>query len=264
MPLLHADPVRHTVAITVLAALQRPEAPSNGTKMITVRDCGELRGATLQVQGWPMIVSALPAELAPAVADVLAERDPDLLGASGPLPEADAFAAAWQARTGRRRRAGMDQRLFALETLTPPTGVPGAPRVATLDDVELVTKWRYEFSEAALPAGWPRADHEAVARQIRSGQANVLWELDGTPVSLATATVPSAGMSRIGPVWTPPERRGHGFGSAATAAAAQWALGAGAEHVLLFTDLANPVSNAIYPRVGFRPVYDAVEFAFER
>jgi len=52
-------------------------------------------------------------------------------------------------------------------------------------------------------------------------------------------------------------RRGYG-------AAASWALQAGAEHVVLITDLSNPISNAIYPRIGFRPVYDAVEIAFDR
>lgn len=34
--------------------------------------------------------------------------------------------------------------------------------------------------------------------------------------------------------------------------------GAGARSVVLHTDLANPVSNAIYPRLGFRPVHDVL------
>jgi predicted GNAT family acetyltransferase len=69
-------------------------------------------------------------------------------------------------------------------------------------------------------------------------------------------------MTRIGPVYTPPEQRGHGYGTAVTAAATAWALGAGAREVCLFTDLANPVSNAIYPRVGYRPLLDACELTF--
>jgi predicted GNAT family acetyltransferase len=68
-------------------------------------------------------------------------------------------------------------------------------------------------------------------------------------------------MTRLGPVYTPPERRGHRYGSAATAAATQWALDAGARHVVLFTDLANPVSNSIYPRLGYRLVHDDVQLA---
>jgi predicted GNAT family acetyltransferase len=69
-------------------------------------------------------------------------------------------------------------------------------------------------------------------------------------------------MSRIAPVFTLPQHRGHGYGSAVTAAAAGWARLAGARHVVLFTDLANRITNVIYPRIGFRPAHDAVEFAF--
>jgi predicted GNAT family acetyltransferase len=71
-------------------------------------------------------------------------------------------------------------------------------------------------------------------------------------------------MSRIGPVYTPPEHRGRGYAAAVTAAAARWALGSGARHVLLYTDLANPTTNRLYPRLGFRPRYDALELRFVR
>jgi GNAT superfamily N-acetyltransferase len=262
--LLQADPVRHTVALTILAVRQQPDPPQDINHLITLHEDGEVRGAALQVTGWPLIVSALPGRFAPAVAGVLAERDPDLTGASGPVADADAFADAWLARTGRRRSNGMNQRLFALQTLTPPVGVPGAPRVATLDDLELLTAWWADFTEAAIPEDWPRPGPEAIARQVSAGQGNVLWEVDGVPVALASASLPAAGMSRIGPVWTPPRHRNRGFGSAATAAASRWARDAGAEHVVLFTDLSNPVSNKIYPSIGYRPVFDVVEFTFRR
>ena len=264
MPMLRADPVRHTVAITVLAARMRPDAPRDVTHMITVKEQGRVAGAALQVSGWSMIVSALPPRFAAPLAELLSERGPQPNGVSGPRPEAEAFAEAWRARTGQGRRDAMGQRLFALETLRPPDGVPGTSRPATVADIELLTDWRNDFADEALPPSWPRAGADAVAASIRAGHGYVLWEVDGEPVSMAVASAPVAGMSRIGPVWTPPPHRNRGFGSAATAAASRWALDAGAEHVVLFTDLANPVSNAIYPRIGYRPRYDAVEFAFDR
>ena len=64
--------------------------------------------------------------------------------------------------------------------------------------------------------------------------------------------------------WTglhPTHRRGHGYGSAVTAAAAAWVL-RGADEVVLFTDLANPVSNVVYQRIGFRPVSDSARISF--
>ena len=69
-------------------------------------------------------------------------------------------------------------------------------------------------------------------------------------------------MSRVGPVYTPPALRGRGYGSAVTAAVSAWARDAGADHVLLFTDLANPTSNSIYQKIGYRPVHDTCELEF--
>jgi predicted GNAT family acetyltransferase len=61
-------------------------------------------------------------------------------------------------------------------------------------------------------------------------------------------------MARIAPVYTPPEQRGKGYGGAVTVAMSQAAREAGAREVVLFTDLANPTSNALYQRLGYRPV----------
>ena len=47
-----------------------------------------------------------------------------------------------------------------------------------------------------------------------------------------------------------------------TAAVSQAALGAGVREVVLYTDLANPTSNALYQRLGYRPVEDRVIFSF--
>lgn len=69
-------------------------------------------------------------------------------------------------------------------------------------------------------------------------------------------------MVRVGPVYTPPRWRGHGYASAVTAEVSRGALVAGAEEVLLYTDLANPVSNSVYKRIGYREVEDRIVLSF--
>jgi predicted GNAT family acetyltransferase len=49
-----------------------------------------------------------------------------------------------------------------------------------------------------------------------------------------------------------------------TAAVSQAALDAGAAEVVLYTDLANPTSNSLYQRLGYRPVEDRVVLRFHR
>jgi hypothetical protein len=68
---------------------------------------------------------------------------------------------------------------------------------------------------------------------------------------------------RIGPVYTPPEHRRRGYGSAVTAAVTAEQLAAGRTFCFLYTDLANPTSNKIYTEIGYELVCDAIDYAFE-
>lgn len=263
--LFDADPVRHTLAHTGLdrmrAGTLRPEL------LLTVGRRGEVIGAVLRGQGRPLVVSGMPVTCASAVDAVAARTDPQPPGAIGPVREVQAHLAAHVARTGRDAAVVKRLRLFRLVTLVTPVTVPGRARRATEVDAELLARWQGEFDTEAF--GRPRTEPDpAAAAQLRearaAGAGYLIWERAGEPVAYAAARRPISGMSRIGPVYTAAEQRGRGYGSAVTAAAAAWARGAGAREVVLFTDLANPTSNAIYPRIGFRPVGDGLEVAYGR
>ncbi|MDQ4103536.1 MAG: N-acetyltransferase [Actinomycetota bacterium] len=275
-PLLEADPVRHTIALTALTRLSRvPDPGAEPPVLVSIHREGVLVGAAVCTPPYPLIAGGLPAECAAGVADMLGLRYPELPGVIGPRREAEPFARCWSARTGASVQKWMAQRLFALRRLSLPDGVPGAVRRADASDLELLARWREEFADEAT--GGMRG-HGTALQQVKDslavGDAALLWEVGGQPVAWASASAPAAGMSRIGPVYTPLPYRGSGYGSAVTAAAAGWARQAGAKHVVLFTpkgcesssaspyDLANPISNLIYPRIGFRPVHDAVELVF--
>jgi predicted GNAT family acetyltransferase len=73
---------------------------------------------------------------------------------------------------------------------------------------------------------------------------------------MASLTRQVACVCRVGSVYTPPQRRQRGYGGAVTSAVSRQALAEGAAEVLLYTDLANPTSNALYQRLGYRPVCD--------
>ena len=255
-PLLAADPVRHTVALTALDGLLRGEPAET---LVTVDEDGELVGAALRAAG-RRVVLAVPVRAAAPLAELLATADAELPGAFGAVDVVEAFAAAWTAGTGGEIGGTVTQRLFVLGELVEPVGVAGGARHACDADAELVARWRAAFAAEALheqpetPAGKPEPVDPGV----------LVWELRGVPVALACARAPQAGMSRIGPVYTPPEQRGHGYAPAVTAAATRFARQAGATDVVLFTDLSNPVSNRIYPRLGFRPVGDYREVALAR
>jgi predicted GNAT family acetyltransferase len=179
---------------------------------------------------------------------------------SGGKAAVRAFAAAWCSATGRRSAVQVDELLHRLVELVPPSPAPaGLARAARVAERELLIGWFEDFgAEIAVDF---HTSPDAVDRRIADGTLHV-WEDAGRPVAFAGRSPVVAGMSRIGPVFTPPGLRGRGYAGAVTAAASAYALAQGAAEVLLYTDLANPTSNSIYRKLGYRPVEDCLAVTF--
>lgn len=262
-PLLAADPVRWTVLAVSVGRARRGGGRSQGVLFFVVED-HESGAVVAAGQHWPPhriglhgVASDIGDAAGAAVAGLIHSLGRSPAGVAGRREAAYGFARTWREATGEGARLTRSQRLHALDSLVPPLGVDGAARPAAEADVALVGKWMDAF-QAEIGDVTVRGADWAGERLPRV----TLWEAGGRPVSLAAHSVPAAGVSRIGPVYTPAESRGHGYGSAVTAAATQAALADGASGVCLYTDLANPVSNAIYARLGYIPVGDEVELTF--
>jgi RimJ/RimL family protein N-acetyltransferase len=251
LPFYAADPARHTIALTMLDGLLRAGLPP--ATAMTLHGGDALVGAVLRREDRGLLVSGLPPRYAGAVAEALAGTE--LPGAVGPVAEVEAFADVWTAPVRHR----FDQRLFALDTLVPPVGVPGAARPAVPGDAALLGAWRAAFT---AETGVAQVSAAHAPPEVAIGPGEWVWHVDGVSVAQATARPVIAGMSRIGPVYTPPEHRRHGYGAAVTVAASRWALDSGARCVVLFTDARNPTTNALYPRLGYRYRHDAVMVEF--
>jgi predicted GNAT family acetyltransferase len=64
-------------------------------------------------------------------------------------------------------------------------------------------------------------------------------------------------------VYTPPYERRKGYASSIVAQISQLALDKGFTKCALYTDLANPTSNNIYQKIGYRPICDSLQIKFE-
>ena len=236
------DPVRHTVLGTIRTILRAGEGDGWCARS----------GAALAVRSSPVTPVAVTSgwdDVGPLVAELAAL--PSITAITGPVDAASPIASRLARRIGATTQR-MATRLFRLDELAVPD-VAGTTRVATGSDRPLLREWYAAFGEEARDS--VAGSDEAVDHMLAWGQA-WLWTDDaGQPVSLAARRAPNAGSARVGPVYTPPAHRGHGYGSAVTAAATADVLADGAIPVL-FTDLANPTSNKIYQRLGYRPVGD--------
>lgn len=255
-PLLAVDPVKHTVVLTATAR----DLP--GALMITLHDKGNVIGAAIRSMAYPLVVTGVPPIAAEFAAKTVHDLMPDLPAITGAETEAKAFADAWTALTGKSATQTMATRLFKLGTLRPPQ-IEGTYREATENDLPLLIDWIDKFMTETLPPPASPAPADSVAKAtLEDGSFALFWEVDNAPVALAAARGPVSGMSRIAPVYTPPSHRGHGYASAATAAATQLALDRGSDQILIYTDLANPTTNHIYPAIGYEPISDSSEYRF--
>jgi predicted GNAT family acetyltransferase len=181
------------------------------------------------------------------LAEVLRERVP---GLSGPADAMQALAQAWRA-VGGQAAVVSRRKLFRLAELRPPQPpAAGRPRMAGPADRALLAEWLATF---AVEVGDVMPDPARVVDRRLENGGLLLWEVDGVPVSLAGITRPVAGVARVAPVYTPAALRGRGYAAAVTAEISRRALEEGLA-VVLFTDVANPTSNALYQRLGYRPV----------
>jgi uncharacterized protein len=266
-PLLLADEARHNL-ILGLAGNAR-DGLYDDFRLWLVRDGGEPVGAALQTPPYNLIL-ARPQSPEALAALVEAVTTDELSGVVGSMPEVGEFAEARSRQTGVPARTNMRQGIYALERVTPPSNVSGSARVATEGDRELALRWWIEFADEVLHRGGPGRDRaeEMIDHRLSSQTAGILlWEKDGDPVSTAGWGGATPNGIRIGPVYTPPEFRGRGYATALTAELSQRLLdgrlfAGGRRFCFLYTDLANPTSNAIYERIGYRRVAESAEIAF--
>lgn len=255
---LHADPVRHTTALSLLDAARRDPVGSPLQDLL-VLDAADGPQVLLRTPTRPLVATALtPAGVDEVAAHLSTHPSP---GVTAEAEVAEALLGA----TGLLAQGRTDLRLFRLGTLVPPVGVVGRARPVDGDDPAARTRVGAALDRVAAEAATHLSDGSGAAfvgALAARGHALLEWWVDGEPVALACTRAPVAGAARTGPVWTDPGRRGHGHGAAVTAAAAGHALARGAVEVCLYTDLANPVSNRVYPRVGFVAVRDHRELAW--
>lgn len=217
---------------------------------------GSVAGYAFRTPPHKLGVSALPpAAVGPLVADVASTYD-TLPAVLGPERTAHAVADAWVGLRGGATAPVMRLRIHALGELRTDLPEPsGRMRPGSADDLDRTVSWLERF---ASETGIPDTDPTAQARTLIDQDRLRLWDDDGV-VSMAARAGVTRTAVRVGYVYTPAEARGKGYATALVAALTREVLESGRRSAFLYTDLANPTSNAIYARIGYVPVCDVVD-----
>jgi len=259
---MSSDPFSTNVIGVQLAGVLGGSRPQ-GTDDVwpAVLDHDHVVGAAMHTPPFPVFVSRMPAAAAAQLAEALLDAVRTVPGVNGESTAGTAFADAWSARTGVYSWLQTSMRMYRLGELQDPTAF-GTAAAASPEDAHLVRTWLGDFHAEATPDE-PTDDLTAIAERRIAASELYLWRDGGRVVSLAGHSAPANGVARVGPVYTPPRERRRGYGAAVTAAASRAALDARATHVVLYTDLANRTSNAVYQSIGYLADHDAQERRFQ-
>ena len=265
-PLLERDEARNQLPLGIAGTLMaRPDA-YDVVHYWVVREGNEPVAAAVRTEpfnlvlGDPLSEAALGSLLEAVVTD-----DPEVPGIVGNLPFVEPAAERLAAASGRSAERILSQGVYGLTAVRDVARATGGARAATTEDRAQILAWVRAFADEAIPdpeEAFRRMERNLESRFGREGGGFWLWQDRGEPVSLSGFSGPTPTGIRIGPVYTPPEHRKHGYATTLVADLSAWLLEQGHRACFLYTDLANPTSNRIYVEIGYERVCDAMEFTF--
>ena len=253
---LAAEPVLHNVILTLLHA--RVAHPEPGRYWVA----SEGESAVGVVFQSPATFTATLTPMGPAavaaMVEAIVDAEIDLPGVMGDATAASRFAGQWTERRKAAASPHEGQRIYELGELHTGLTATGRLRNATMSDRDLIVGWLRGFQADTDEHG--SDPEQLVDARLPEGQYWI-WE-DGEAVSMASGSPPIEGVSRIGAVYTPPERRNRGYAEGCVRELSRH-LQAEGLRCMLYTDLSNPTSNSIYRRIGYRAVAEVLRYRFD-
>jgi GNAT superfamily N-acetyltransferase len=227
--------------------------------LLTVQDGERVELVGVQTLKTKMLVTRGSDEAAGCLGDGLAQGHWAGREIIGIAPSITTLAERYSRRTGLPSRLAVRLRTFQLTKVVWPAVVAGSMRLCEAADQHLLARFLDAF---AADVGLPRGENGLdFAARLIEGRRIVFW-VDREPVAMAGWAGRTPNGIRINSVYTPPEFRGRGYASNLVARLTQRMLDEGRRFCFLHTDLANPTSNSIYQKVGYRPVCDSEKWEF--
>jgi GNAT superfamily N-acetyltransferase len=208
---------------------------------------------------YPATLTPMEPRVVSAMVDAIAEAGVTLPGVNGDAATAAGFAGQWSERSKSAVTPFQGIRLYELLDVGEAPRMEGHLRQAGPEDRSLMIRWTRAFQDEI---GESADDTETrVDRGLAAGQLWV-WDKKRETMSMAVSREPTPGVVRISGVYTPPEKRNHGYAAACVHALSVHLRRSG-YRCILYTDLGNPTSNSIYRRIGYRAIVEALRYRFD-
>ncbi|MCL2181701.1 MAG: hypothetical protein FWB83_11320 [Treponema sp.] len=175
----------------------------------------------------------------------------------------ECFAKYYSKATGRKFNIHTEMRIHELEKVNLQIPNIGVLRLARESDMSFLPYWIESFNSDCFGRTIAlNPDPDYYLYHIRKQKLYIL-EDNNTPVSMTQKLREMKTVCGVSYVYTPPYFRGKGYASSCAAGVSRLIIEQGYAKCALYTDLANPVSNSIYRKIGYMPVCDVVEIKFD-
>lgn len=235
--------------------------------MATVRENDELVLTAIMTVPQKLIVYSNATEFNEAtelLINDLISRSIYIPGVVGPKELSKRVCEIWSKYVTCNIKLEMNMRVYELREVNRDLIGQGVFRVANENDLDFIAQGIYEFEiDAGLNNEPDKEKCYEVGRARLVEKTIFVWEDEGKVVSMAAKTRPTQNGATIALVYTPKNLRGKGYATSCVASLSQHLLDTGYKFCTLFTDLANPVSNSIYMKIGYKSVGDFDGYIFQ-
>lgn len=265
---LSSEPVHHNLTLSLLQTRIDDREP--GRYWVATNSKGVVGVVVQSPLNSRALITPMTSEVVPAVVNAISEANVALPGVAGDAATTACFAGEWAERHKSPVFPFLGLRLYEVNEVQESSAVSGHFRKAVLDDRELLIDWVSRFSVDIGEQENTSDDEELQKRKVTSSRivnrhlsAEHLWLWEDTePVSMVARTTAVARVVQVRLVYTPQENRSRGYATACVGKISKQIRNEG-NRCILYTDLCNPISNAIYRRIGYRAVAEAIQYRFE-
>lgn len=193
------------------------------------------------------------------LADYYLENNIDLKGVFGE----DFYVNEFSNFYGKQPHVDMTLIVHQLTTVNKLPAAAGKFEMADSNDVDLVAGWSLTFEDEKNPAVRNSKEQVLKTTQAKIALGNIFkWTDKGNTVCIAAINRKTKNAGIIGLVYTPDEYRGNGYATSHVQKLSEYILQNGFKYCGLFTDKANPTSNSIYKKIGYKPITEFIDIGY--
>ena len=167
---------------------------------------------------------------------------------------AKSFCEHYGKLTGKDYQNNESLVLYVLEKVADIAHISGEFRQVNADDMFYLPYWLADFVPACNLGDYNLPGAIEGANKNIEKSNSFVW-VDEYPVSLATNTRSTSDCAVIAQVYTPPNLRGKGYSTACVWHLSKKLLDDGFKYCALYANCANPASNRVYQKIGYKEVF---------